>query len=150
MATPDVQPVRNSRLLRRRLLVLAVAVALGMALHLVAAERLQEIATLAERDPMTARAELAAILHVVAVGLFGLTGTIGLVLGVACRRAVALDRFPPPGAWGLGDARVWTGPAARRIAMVMGALALLLVLCSVAGAAITWVMAERLLACRAG
>jgi len=151
MASPDVQLVRSSRSLRRRLLVLAGAVALGIAAHLATADQLAALASLAQRDPMAARAKLAVVFRVVAVGLFGLTGTLGLVLSFACRRSLAVGRFPPPGAWGFGSGgRVWTGAPARRIALFMAVLAVLLVLCSIAGSALSWYMAERLLACRAG
>jgi hypothetical protein len=149
MAAPDAQLAGNWRLVRQRLLVIALALALGGVAYLALGDYLTSLSSLAETDVVAARAKLAVVFQALALGLFPLTGGLGVFLVAACRKSFALDRFPPPGAWGFGATRVFTGAAARRVAFAMLVLAIALVLCSIAGAALSWVMAERLLACRA-
>jgi hypothetical protein len=151
MAATPAQPAGLRRALWARLGVIAGAVALGLALQQVLGARLAEIDALAKSDVIRARAELAGILKVVAVGLFGLTGGLGIAMLAAGRRALAEGRFPPAGSWSFGAARQpATGPRALRLTRAWIALAAALVLCSVAGGAFTWTMASVLLACRAG
>jgi hypothetical protein len=134
-----------------RLAVIAGAVALGLALQQVLGARLAEIDALAQSDVIRARAELAGILRVVAVALFGLTGWLGVAMLVSGRRALAEGSFPPSGIWSWGSGRqAATGPRALRLARAWIALAIALILCSVSGGALTWYMASVLLACRAG
>jgi hypothetical protein len=149
MTAPDVQVMSNSRLIRQRLGLLAVAFALGGVAYLGMEDYLTSLQALAEHDVIAARAKLATVFRAMALGLFPLTGGLGVFLAFACRRSFELGRFPPPGAWGFGTARVFQGVAARRIAFGMLVVAIALVLCSIAGSALAWVMADRLLACRA-
>jgi hypothetical protein len=154
MSAPDVQLPRDPRAFARglaiRVLVVAGALAVGLALQHVVSGRLAEIQALAEHDVIRARAELAHVLRIVAVAVFGMTGAVGVAMLVAGRRALREDRFPPAGAFSWGAQRVLTGDPARRMARFSMALSVLLVVCSVAGAALTWHMASVLLACRAG
>lgn len=95
-----------------------------------------------------ARAELAGILHVAAIGVFGTTAATGVVLLLASRRALREERFPPSGAWTWRAPRVVTGAPARRLARIGIGLAAALILLSCAGGALTWYIASVLLACR--
>jgi hypothetical protein len=83
------------------------------------------------------------------LGLFGLTAALGVSVITTSLRGLRLAHFPPPGVWAWGGARTVTGSAARRFAYVGVLLGSVLVACSLAGGAVTWQMAERLLACRA-
>ena len=147
MTAPHAQIARSSSYWITRALVLAGAVGLGLWLQAQTTEYLASIQALAQDDPKAARAELAKAFRVLAIGLFGGTGALGLTLVATCRRAIRIGQFPPPGAWGLGAARVWRGDAAQRVARVMQILAWLLVLCSLAGSALSWHAAARLLDC---
>jgi hypothetical protein len=134
----------------KRVLVVAGAVALGLALQQVIAARLDAIQELSRHDLLGARVELATVFRVVAVLVFGATGGAGLSMMVACRKALEVGSFPPPGIWSWGAARIATGPRARtlaRIALVLGAA---LVALSAAASGMLWIFAARLLACRAG
>jgi hypothetical protein len=142
-------PISARRAIVVRLLALAVAVALGLLLQRLLAERLEAIQSLARDDVVAARAKLATLFRVGGSALFGMTGAVGMALVQASRRAIRLEQFPPPGSWSLPPARRVTGPRARRLALVSLALAAVLVLASAAGAALSWSMAARLLACRA-
>src|SRR5262245_60638827 len=150
MTATHPQPTSRRRAIGLRLAVIAGAVALGLALQQVLGARLAEINALAQSDVIRARAELAGILRGVAVGLFGLTGGLGVAMLAAGRRALAEGRFPPTGAWSIGALRQTTGPRALRLARASIAAAIALVLCSLAGGARTWYRASVLLACRAG
>jgi hypothetical protein len=130
--------------------VIAGALALGLALQQRVGARLAEIDALAQSNPIQARVELAGMLRVVAVGLFGLTGGLAVAILDSGRRALAEGRFPPRGVWSIGAVRFATGPRALRLARASIALAVLLFLCSVAGGALTWYLASVLLACRVG
>jgi hypothetical protein len=150
MAAVEPQLPRSRRALLVRLAVIVGAVALGLALQRVVEARLAEIGALAESDVIRARAELAGILRFVAVGLFGGTGALGVALFAAGRRGLAEGCFPPPGIWAWGAVRRATGAPARRLARAALAAAAALVVCSLAGGALTWHIASVLLACRAG
>jgi hypothetical protein len=128
---------------------LALAVGLGLPLQHVLQIRLGQIQALASHDVLRARAELAGMLHAVAIGVFGFTGALGIALFMANRRAHREERFPPSGVWSWHSQRVVTGPRARTLARAAMALASLLVLLSIAGAGLTWYVASVLLACRA-
>jgi hypothetical protein len=141
--------VRSPRFWAVRLGVLAAAVAVGLALQSVVAARLAAIQALANDDVLRARAELAGLLRVGAVLLFGLTGATGASIALSSRRAVVEQRFPPSGIWSWGAARVQTGPTAVRFARVGIALGVLLVLLSALAGGLTWHIAAVLLACRA-
>ena len=145
-----VPPVRSFRFWAVRLAVLAVAVAVGLAGNSLVAAHLASIQELAKTDVLAARAQLAFVLQGMAVGLFGGIAALGVWLAGLGRRGMALAQFPPPGMVGWGTARVHTGAVGRRAARFAFALALLLVAASLAGGALTWWMAVRLLACRAG
>jgi len=149
MASPDVQISGKPRSWATAGVTLALAVLLGLALQHVLRTRLDEIQALAGHDVIRARAELAGILRAVAVGVFGSTGALGIVMFASGRRALQEERFPPAGVWSWGAARVVTGPRARTMARAAMGLALALVLLSAAGAALTWYAASVLLACRA-
>jgi hypothetical protein len=150
MTAAHPQAAGRRRAIGIRLAVIAGAVALGLALQQVLGARLAEINALAQSDVIRARAELAGILRVVALGLFGLTGGLGFAMFASGRRALREGRFPPSGAWSFGAMRQVTGPRALRLARLSIALAAALVVCSLAGGALTWYMASVLLACRAG
>ena len=150
MTAAHPQPASRRRAIGIRLAVIAGAVALGLALQQVLGARLAEINALAQSDVIRARAELATILRVAAVGVFGLTGGLGVAMFLSGRRALAEGRFPPSGAWSFGAMRQATGPQALKLARLSIALAALLVVCSLAGGALTWYMASVLLACRSG
>jgi hypothetical protein len=151
MAAPSPPLARSWRPLATRLLVVAGAVALGLALQQVLAARLAALQELAETDVLAARRELAFVFRAVAIGLFGLTGGLGIAIVLSCRRALAEGRFPPSGALAWGRARaVVTGPRAQRLAQTGLVLGALLVLCSAAGGGLLWWMARTLLLCRAG
>ena len=150
MTASHPQPAGSRRALWIRLAAIAGAVALGLALQQVLGARLAEIDALAQSDVIRARAELAGILRVVAVGLFGLTAGLGVAMLLSGRRALAEGSFPPSGAWSFGALRQTTGPRALRLARASIAAAIALILCSIAGGALTWYMASVLLACRAG
>jgi hypothetical protein len=149
MAAPDMQLPRSARFWATRALVLAAAIALGLALEQALSARLTEIQVLAKNDVIRARAELASLLRVGGVGFFGLIGALGVALIAAARRAIREERFPPPGMLSWGATRVFTGPLGRRIALTSLALAVALVVCSLAGAALVWHMAAVLVACKA-
>jgi hypothetical protein len=150
MAAPDVQIARRPRAWLPLALALVVACGLGLGLQHVVAGRLDEIEALAQHDVIRARAELAQILRIVAVGLFGMTGALGVAMLVSGRRASIEGRFPPSGVFSWSARRVLSGDPARSMARASIVLGALLVACSLAGAALTWHMASVLLACRAG
>jgi len=85
-----------------------------------------------------------------AVAVFGLTAAVGVGVVAACRRAAALEIFPPPGIWSWGTRRVVTGPAARRFARVGIGLGAVLVAASLAGGGLLWYAGAVVRACRAG
>ena len=99
MSNPVAQEMRKSRSWLPRALVLIAAVAIGLALQSLVASHLGAIQRRADSDLLGARAELAFVLQVVAVGLFGSIAALGVWMTVASRRALVLRRFPPPGAW---------------------------------------------------
>jgi hypothetical protein len=148
MAAPDAQLPRGGRFWAVRALLLAVAIALGLALEQVLAARLTEIQALAQKDVIHARAEFASLLRVGGCGFFGLTTALGFLLINASRRAIREERFPPPGMLSWGATRVVTGPLGRRIALASLAIAIALVICSLAAAALAWHLAAVLLACK--
>lgn len=149
MASPHVQIPGKPRAWARLLATLALALTLGLALQHVVQGRLAAIQSLASHDVIRARSELAGMLHVVAIGVFGTTGALGILLFVASRHALREERFPPSGRWSWAATRVVTGPQARTLARTAMALALALVVLSAAGGALTWYVAGVLLACRA-
>jgi hypothetical protein len=110
---------------------------------------LEAIEELARSDVIAARAKLALVLRIGALGLFGPLAAFGVALALACRRALALGRFPPPGLFARGALRVVEGDPARRLAWAMLAAALALFVCSLAAGALSWKLAATLLACRA-
>ena len=139
------------RALLVRLAIVASAIAAGLALQHVLSARLASIDALAKTDLLAARAELARIFEIASVAVFGLTGAVGVMIVLSCRRSLALQQFPPPGRWSWGSARaVVTGPRARSLARVGMALGVTLVLASAAGGGLMWYMAQVLRACRAG
>lgn len=152
MATPELGPGNGSAraLVRNRLLVLAGAVALGLALQHVLRQRLDAIVAHSQQDMLAARAELATLIRVVGLGVFGLTGSLGAAMTNACRRPRLAERFPPPGILSIGARRVVTGPLAQSMTRVGLGLGIVLVAASLAGAALVWYMGAVLLACRAG
>jgi len=149
MAAPAPTPRPLRRRLAARALVLLASVAVGLLLARVLAIRLDAIRALAQVDVIAARAELAFLLHLLAVGVFGSTALLGVALALASRRAMRLAVFPPPGVVRWRSARVVTGPRARPLALLSLALAIALMLASLAGGGLTWYMAGRLLACKA-
>ena len=147
-ANPERRLARRDLWLRA--LVLAGAIALGLALQQVLARRLEELDALAKTDLLRARAELATLLKGIAVALFGLTGAVGAGVIASSRRALALGQFPAPGRWSWGARRVVSGVAAQRFARVGIGLGVLLIAASAAGGGLLWYMASVVAACRAG
>lgn len=139
------------RELALRLLVVALAIAIGLVLQRWLTLRLAELDELAKTDLLGARAELATLLRLMAVAVFGLTGAVGASVIAACRRALALEIFPPPGRWSWGGRRrAATGPAARRLARVGIGLGASVLALSAAGGGLLWWAASVVAACRAG
>jgi hypothetical protein len=135
---------------RRQLALLGGAVVVGLGLNHFVQIHLATLQVLAATDPIAARARFAAEIRVGGLGLFALTGLLGVAIIAAARRGIRELRFPPPGVWSWGGARTVTGAAVRPIALVVAILGALLIVCSLAGAALSWEMGTRLLACRAG
>jgi hypothetical protein len=140
---------RGARFWTSRVLLLGGALGLGLVLQQLLSDRLAAIQALSRHDVVQARRELAFVLRAAAIGVFGWTGLVGVMMIACCRRAVAAGRFPPPGPWSWGAMRVVTGARALTLARLGRALGYALVLCSLAGGSLTWYMAAQLLACRA-
>lgn len=149
MASP-APALARSWPLALRLLALAGAGALGLALQQTLAARLASIQALAETDVLAARRELAIVFRVAAAALVAGVGGLGLAIAWSCRRALAEGRFPPTGALAFGPRRVATGLRAQRLARTGLVLGALLFVCSAAAAGLLWWMARALLLCRAG
>jgi hypothetical protein len=133
-----------------RLLLVAGATALGLALQQVVAARLAAIQALSETDLLAARSELAQLLQIAAVALVTGIGGLGAAIVLSCRRAHAEGRFPPAGMRSFGRARVpVTGPRARTLATTGIVLGILLVVCAAAAGGLLWYMAGVLRMCRA-
>jgi hypothetical protein len=137
-----------ARIAVARLLVLALAVAIGLVLQQALGTRLAEIVALGEHDKLAARAELAAWIRAVTMGACGLTAALGLALAGACRNPSAAQRFPPPGLLALGARRAITGPRARTLTRIGLVLGLALFGVSLAGIALGWHVGAVLLSCR--
>jgi hypothetical protein len=138
------------RSLGLRLVVLAGAIGAGLWLQHVLSLRLEALDELAKTDVLRARAELATLLQVIAVAVFGLTAGLGVAILVSCLRAAREERFPPPGIWSWGTRRVVSGPAARRMAQIGAGLGAAVVAASAAGGGLLWYVAVVVRACRAG
>jgi hypothetical protein len=134
---------------RTRLLLLGGALALGLVFQHLLGARLDAILERSKVDMLAARAELAWLIRGVGVGVFGLTGGLGVVMTHSCRSPGTAERFPPPGLMSLGARHVVTGPTARLMTGVGLGLGLVLLFASLAGAALVWYMGAVLLACRA-
>jgi hypothetical protein len=150
MAGAEVNPLRSPRHWAPRLALIAAAIALGLVLQQVLAQRLEAIQARSAHDMLAARAELAQLLRVVGGLVFGLTTAVGVALLASSRRALATSVFPPPGLWSWGSVRRVEGERARTLAMVSLVLAAVIVVCSLAGLGIVLYAANVLLACRAG
>jgi hypothetical protein len=150
MSAPGMPSENPRRAVAMRLLAVTGAIGVGLGLQQLLASRLEAIEALARDDVIAARAELAGLLRVVAVLVFGATAGVGVSMLLACRRALETERFPPPGAWSYGAVRIATGPRARRLARLGTALAVALVGLSAACGGLMWILGARLLACRAG
>ena len=135
--------------LGRSLLLVAVALAAGLALQHALGERLAEIVARGQHDKLAARAELAAWIRGVITCACGLTAALGLVLVRACRRPGSALRFPPPGLLSLGARRAVTGPRAVALTRVGLCLGAALLVASLAAIALAWYVAAILAACRA-
>jgi hypothetical protein len=149
MTSPDVQIPDKPRSRASVVATLALAVALGLALQHVVQDRLEGIQAVADQDVIRARAELAGMLRIVALGVFGTTGALGILLFIASGHAHREERFPPSGRWSWTSTRVVTGARAQTLARIGMGLALAIALLSCAGGALTWYVASILLACRA-
>ena len=143
-------PATARRTAAARIAVLVGAVAIGLGLNALLQVHLASLQTLANTDPLQARARLATEIQIGGVALFALTCALGASVIAASRRAARDLRFPPAGLWGWGATRTVTGPLARRAAYVGMILGALLMLCSLAGGALSWQIGMRLLTCRAG
>jgi hypothetical protein len=149
MTAPAATPPRSLRPLLARIAVLVLAIGVGLVLQRALARELETIRVLAETDVLAARAQLAAWLRIGGAALFGLTGAVGVAVIASSRRAIAEGRFPPPGLWSWGAARIVTGKAALRMGWIGIGLGAALLLCSAIAAVLTWEMGAMLLACRA-
>ena len=130
--------------------IMAGAVIAGLLLNHLVQDHLAALQELAASDPIAARRQLATELRIGGIGLFVLTGALGGSLMAAGRRARRDERFPPAGIWSWGARRILTGAPARHAAVVGYVLGAALLACSLAGAALSWEIGTRLLACRAG
>jgi hypothetical protein len=151
MAAQDAQlpGARRHRDWIARLAVIAGAIALGLWLQGLVGARLAQIQLLADEDLFRAREELAGVLRLGGALVFGFTCATGIAIACSSHAALRAQRFPPPGIWGWGSARVVTGPQAALLARVMLGLGLVLALLSLAGGGLLWFVAAELLACRA-
>ncbi len=150
---PDAGPTIDAatkRAAATRVGIVVAAVAIGLVLNHVLQRHLATLQTLAQTDPIAARAQLALEMRIGGLALFAVTAALGLSIVLASRRTLQILEFPPPGIWSWGAARRVSGPAARPLGWVGIALGAALVVCSVAGGALSWEMGTRLLACRAG
>jgi hypothetical protein len=143
-------PTGPGRATWRHVAIIAGAVVAGLLLNHLLQDHLAALQELAATDPLAARRRLATEFRIGGIGLFLLTGALGASLIAAARRARRDERFPPEGVWGWGARRTLTGAPARRAAVVGVVLGAALLVCSVAGAALSWEIGTRLLACRAG
>jgi len=135
--------------LKRRTGVVVGAIAIGLVLQLLLRRHLADLQLQAASDPIAARAQLAGELRIGGLALFGLTALLGGAWTVTAIQGWRLGRFPPRSSWLWSRTRVFTGPAARWVAIVGAVLGVTLIGCSLAGMALTLEMATRLLACRA-
>jgi hypothetical protein len=135
----------------RLLAGVAAGLAIGFALEHFVASRLVELDRAAHQSyeaRLAARAEAANLLDLVAVGLFGSTAGLGVAIVLSGRRSLALQEFPPPGAWSWGGRRKLSGPRALAFAKVSIGLGVALVLTSAAGGGLVWYMAAVVRACK--
>jgi len=132
----------------KRLLVIAGAIAVGLALQQVLSERLAAILAHAEYDKVAARAELATLIRGTITAACGLTAALGLWIAIACRHAAEATAFPPPGLFSIG-ARTVSGPRARTLTRIGFWLGGTLLVVSLAAIALAWYAGAVLLACRA-
>jgi hypothetical protein len=146
-AAPTRTPLRRSLL--ARLALLALAVALGLALQHWLTGRLAAIDARSRTDLLGARAELASLLEIASVSVFGMTGAVGVMVILASRRSLQVGVFPAPGVWSWGS-RTVTGPLARKGAIAAIFLGVTLIAASAAGGGLTWYMAKVVRSCRAG
>ncbi len=149
MQASHTQSQRGWRFWGPRLLVMAGAVGIGLALQHAVGSWLASIQTLAERDVVAARVELAFLLRVVGGLVFGMTTAVGVAMGLASQRALAAGVFPPPGIWSWGSRSRVAGPRAQMLARVWTGLAALITVLSLAGLGLVLYAAEVLLACKA-
>ncbi|HEY2388855.1 MAG TPA: hypothetical protein VGK30_18005 [Candidatus Binatia bacterium] len=144
---PGTTPV--PRALARRVPVIVGAIAVGLVLQLLLRRHLADLQLAAASDPIAARSQLAGELRIGGLALFGLTALLGVAWTVTAIQGWRIGRFPPRSSWLWTETRVFTGPGARRVAVVGAVLGLALVACSLAGMALTLEMVTRLLTCRA-
>lgn len=130
--------------------LLSGAVVVGLLLNHLVQDHLAALQGLATTDPIAARRQLATEFRLGGLGLFASTGALGASLIAAGRRARRDERFPPAGIWSWGARRTLTGAAARHAGVAGAVLGAALLVCSLAGAALSWKIGTSLLACRAG
>ena len=151
MNAAPAEPLRSRYVLQVRIAAVIAAVVLGLVAQRLLSTYLWQIQELAETNVLQARAALALVLEIASVVVFGLTGSVGVGILFSSRRSLALEQFPVSDLWSFGSRRrPVTGPRARRLAQLGIALAVLLILASCAGGALTWYIAAVLRACRAG
>ena len=102
------------------------------------------IADLESRPPPAALAALLSALRICTVGIVVLLVGFALYLWRFARRVARDGRFPPHGQRVIRDTPILEGIAARRRARILRALAVLLVLSSLALLALTWRLAAML------
>lgn len=130
--------------------LLSGAGVVGLLLNHFVQDHLAALQGLATTDPIAARRQLASEIRLGGLGLFATTGALGASLIAAGRRARRDERFPPAGIWSWGARRTLTGAAARHAGIAGAVLGAALLVCSLAGATLSWEIGTRLLACRAG
>lgn len=148
-APTQVPAASPRRVIVLRVIVFLGAVALGLVLQNMLADRLAAIQARSRTEMLAARGELAWLIRSVGCGVFALTLACGASISVSCKRAFAASEFPPPGIWSWGAARVETGPRARRYAKLGMALGCALIALSLIGGGLVWYASAVLYACRA-
>lgn len=133
-----------------RIALFGGAALFGLVLNHFVQQHLATLQAFAASDPIAARRQLAWEIRIGGLGVFGVVLALGVAIVPMALRAARDERFPPPGMWSVGAARVVTGPTARMASRFVAVLGVLLVVCAAAGGWLSWEMGTKLLACRAG
>ncbi|NIR46040.1 MAG: hypothetical protein GWN99_16565 [Gemmatimonadetes bacterium] len=124
---------------RRRAAVALLAIAAFGALAIFATSHyISDTKLLFEEDPERALQRLGLALKSLAVLLAVLLFALAGWLYHLSRRARAVERFPPPGAWVIHETRLLTGEEARKKAGQGIVFSAVIALTGVFGAALIW------------